>query len=558
MFNNLLEGAVLTNRGYRINYEDLNFEQKDKLKEDLTVNIEDTFTNFTDKYFLFHNAANKYIYIPRYYGEQLIGKPNKINLKKPIDINIKFNGELKDFQLEIINEIMPKIKNNGGGIISLPCGFGKTVIGIYIACLLKVKTIILVNRTELLNQWIERINQFCFNCNIGTILQDKIDIDNKDIVIGMLQSISMKDYDKEIFKDFGLLIVDECHHISSKIFSKALYKITSKYTIGLSATPKRKDNLEYIYKWYLGDMLYVLNQKKNNDVNVCVINYFSIDKKFKETRKYNLKQKRDMFNYVMSINNLVEVNERNLLILNIVKELIKNPLRKILVLSARVEHLEQLNTLMNDYITQNNLSIKSCIFTGKNKKDEKKFAIDYGDIIFGTYSIAKEGLDIPRMNTLILSTPENDIIQSIGRIMRKFNPQCLPLIIDLTDYLPDWSRFLSKRLKTYINNNYNISTFSYFNSKLYINHNYNNCKENLIVNNLTKSINNNMKVILDYDDLLINHKLDENKQLIKPSTENLTKIQLVIQNQEINKNQKIIDEFNNLSLSSINNIFSKY
>ena len=174
MFNNLIEHSVLTNRGYRINYEDLDFEQKERLKEDLTINIEDAFSNYMDKYYLFHKAENKYVYIPRYYGEEYIGKPKRINLKEPEKIDIKFNGELKEFQNNLINEIIPKIKNNGGGIISLPCGYGKTVIGIYISCLLKVKTIILVNREELLNQWIERINQFTTNCNIGIIMQNII------------------------------------------------------------------------------------------------------------------------------------------------------------------------------------------------------------------------------------------------------------------------------------------------------------------------------------------------------------------------------------------------
>lgn len=559
MFDNLLDTATLTNRGYRIDYELLNFEQKDKLKEDLTIELKDAYSNFEDRYFLFHKVMNKYIYIPRYYGEETIGKPNIITLKEPTKINISFNGELKDFQNDIINDIMPKIKSKGGGIISLPCGFGKTVIGIYISCLLKLKTIILVNRSELLTQWIERINQFCLNCNVGTILQDKIDIENKDIVIGMLQSISMKDYDRNIFKDFGLLIVDECHHISSKVFSKALYKITTKYTIGLSATPKRNDHLEYVYKWYLGDMLYVLNQKQNKDVNVCIFNFYSEDKRFKETRKYNLKLQRDTFNYVMSVNNLVSIKERNILIINIIKELIKNPLRKILILSDRVKHLEILNNAMNKYIQKNNLSLKSCIFIGKNKKDEKKDAIDNGDIIFGSYSIAKEGLDIPRMNTIILSTPQNDIVQSIGRIMRKFNPNCMPLIIDLTDNIQSWNKFLSNRLKTYINNNYNISSFSYFKSNLYINQNFFNCNtsKHILCGNLTKSINKNMKILLDYD-VFINSQQTKEQSEQQNIEQKDKEIHLIVKKAIENQNKKIIDDFNNLSLTSLNIIFKSF
>jgi len=584
MFNNLKETATLTNRGYRIDYELLNFEQKQKIKDDLTIKIIDAYSNYEDKYFLFHKVNNQYVYIPRYYGEEKIGKP-KNNLKKPINIDIKFNGELKDFQKEIINNIIPKIKNKGGGIISLPCGFGKTVIGIYICCMLKLKTIILVNREELLNQWIERINQFSEECKIGVIKQNIIDIENKDIVIGMLQSISMKDYDREIFKDFGLLIVDECHHISSKIFSKALYKITTKYTIGLSATPNRNDHLEYVYKWYLGDILYKLEQKQNKNVNVCIFNFYNEDKYFKETKKYNVKQKRDTFNYPLSVSNLTKIKDRNILILNIIKELIKNPLRKILILSDRVEHLEKLNISMNNYITKNKLTIKSCVFIGKNKKEEKKDAIENGDIIFGSYSIAKEGLDIPRMNTIILSTPQNDIVQSIGRIMRKFNPNCMPLIIDITDYLPSWNKFLSNRLKTYTKNHYNISSFSYFNSKLFINYNfYNVCNNSLFSGNFSKNINKNMKILLDYsisnlnknndinndidknNDKDKNNDIDKNKDKDKNNDKDENKdkekeeddIDRIVREAIKYQNQKLRDEYNNIILTTFNNIFSKY
>ena len=77
---------------------------------------------------------------------------------------------------------------------------------------LKLKTLVIVHKTFLQNQWVERISEFT-NCKIGIIRQKKVDIENKDIVIGMLQSVSMIDYDKDIFKDFGLVIFDEVHII---------------------------------------------------------------------------------------------------------------------------------------------------------------------------------------------------------------------------------------------------------------------------------------------------------------------------------------------------------
>ena len=111
-----------------------------------------------------------------------------------------------------------------GGIISVPCGWGKTIMALYILSQLKRKTLIIVHKEFLMRQWVERISEFLPDARIGRIQQKKVDIHQKDIVIGMLQSISMKDYEIEIFDDFGFCIVDECHHIA-QVFSRALPKI---------------------------------------------------------------------------------------------------------------------------------------------------------------------------------------------------------------------------------------------------------------------------------------------------------------------------------------------
>ena len=103
-----------------------------------------------------------------------------------------------------------------------------------------------------MEQWIERIEQFLPDARIGIIQQNKVKVQGKDIVIAMIQSISMKNYPMEIFDQFGLSIFDECHHISSQVFSRCLPKVGNKYMLGLSATPKRKDGLSKVFHWYLG------------------------------------------------------------------------------------------------------------------------------------------------------------------------------------------------------------------------------------------------------------------------------------------------------------------
>ena len=165
---------------------------------------------------------------------------------------------------------MDKIKKTGGGLIQLPCGRGKTITAIYLASVLKVKTIVVVHKTFLQNQWYDRIKEST-NANIGIIRQKKVDIENKDIVIAMLQSLSMIDYDKNIFKDFGLAVFDEVHHTGSRVYSNALKKIGCKYTIGLSATPERTDGLTKVIKWYLGDFIY--REEPKNEIHVNVLKF---------------------------------------------------------------------------------------------------------------------------------------------------------------------------------------------------------------------------------------------------------------------------------------------
>ena len=125
---------------------------------------------------------------------------------------------------------MKAAHEKGGGLLEIHTGAGKTVMGLNIISQLKKKTLIIVHKEFLLRQWIERIEQFLPNAKVGKIQGEVIDIENKDIVIGMLQSLSMKDYPKSIFDSFGLSVYDECHHIGAEVFSRVLFKVVTKYS----------------------------------------------------------------------------------------------------------------------------------------------------------------------------------------------------------------------------------------------------------------------------------------------------------------------------------------
>jgi superfamily II DNA or RNA helicase len=134
-----------------------------------------------------------------------------------------------------------------------------------------------------MNQWIERIHQFLPNARIGKIQGPVIDIKDKDIVLCMLQSLISKDYDLSIFKQFGFTIIDEVHHISSQSFSNSLFKVITKYMLGLSATMDRKDGTTNVFKMFLGDIIYKVENKNERFVEVRAITYKVEDEEFNDT-----------------------------------------------------------------------------------------------------------------------------------------------------------------------------------------------------------------------------------------------------------------------------------
>lgn len=291
-----------------------------------------------------------------------------------------------------------------------------------------------------MNQWIERIHEFT-DASVGIIKQNKIDIDNKDIVIGMLQSIAKNKYSNSIFNNFGMVIFDEAHHAPSQYFSRALPLITAKITIGLSATPKRADKLEKVLYWYFGDIMYQTQSEKNINVIVNIINYKLVHDKFRE-----FKLKNGKFNRPITINNISTIGQRNKFIINLINDIIQNKKRKIIVLSDRIEHLKSLKNRLDKL----NTTISDFYIGGMNQIALNNSAKN-AQVIFATYAMAAEGLDIPDLNTLFMVTSRKEVEQAIGRIIRKIDPDIKPLVYDFNDLLPNFIN-QNKHRKNYIKN----------------------------------------------------------------------------------------------------------
>lgn len=463
---------VLTRNGYIINKKSITKTKLNKIKKDLTVKpiVHKDYADEVESYPIYKENKTS-ICVPRYYGQKLFGKPDKVIPMDKHKIDIKFNGELREIQKPIVKKSLEVFKKTGGGILAIPCGFGKTILAIYLACQLKLKTLVVVHKTFLQNQWYDRIKTFS-NARIGMIRQKKVDIKNKDIVIGMLQSISMIDYDSSIFDEFGFLIFDETHHAAAKVFSKALTKTGGAYTLGLSATPFRADGLTKVLYWYLGDIMYRVKRKGDNKVIVKMLNYESNDKLF--TPKKMWRNGKTIPALQKMITNVSKINSRNKLICDILTCLRKQYERKVLVLSGRLEHLKKLKELVDEEIEKDVKQdlldpdeIRTGYYIGGMKEYQLKDSSET-DIIFATFAMADEGLDIDKLNTLILSTQKGNVEQSVGRIMRKpiKEGDIQPLIIDFNDQLSSFIRWGDKRRKYYEKNKYTIDFYQCWNNKI--------------------------------------------------------------------------------------------
>ena len=441
----------LSRNGYIIKKKDLSCKQIKEIKDDLTVKpftINDFGTGNEKKFSLYLESPKK-LYLPRFYGLEKFGKPtiNKIINGDTIDIN--FNGNLRNEQLPIYDIVNKHIHETGGGIISLKCGGGKTVLALYTLTQLGLKTIVLVHKDFLMTQWYDRIQEFIPNAKIGKIQQNTIDIEGKDIVLAMVQSLSMKEYPENTFDSFGTAVFDECHHLGAEVFHKCMRKVACKNMIGLSATPNRKDGLKKVFEWYIGDICYISKEKNEDYVETKIIKYINDDSKYSNIELTY--QKKPCCPKM--INNICNYSSRTDLIINEIIPLYKVG-RCILILSDRRNHLSEIHKKLKFN------KIDSGFYVGGMKPQELRDSQEK-NIILGTFSMASEGMDIPKLNTIILGSPKSDIVQSVGRILRekKESRKFHPLIIDINDEFSIFINQSNKRLKFYNKCNYDINIY---------------------------------------------------------------------------------------------------
>ena len=441
---------ALTIHGYRIAKKDIQNLHHHKGLLTVKPYVPAVFVKpqYVQRYPVF-KETEEYLYVPKHYGIETFGPPKEStrDVSQTPSNFWEFTGSMRPVQVEVVNSFLtPKPRD---GIISLQTGGGKTVCGLYIASQLKVPTIVLVHNTFLRDQWLERIEAFLPKARIGSVQGDKIDIENKDIVVAMLQSVSMKEYPASTFNRFGLVIVDECHHIASEAFSQAIPKLTCKHMLGLSATPDRKDRLMHVINWCLGPLLYKsdTSDKVDEKVKVEVYEFEPTDSSYNDVI-YN--HAGVMFTSLM-VNKVVEYAPRNKMIVELLTDLYHEKDREILVLSDRVDHTKTLFEMLPADVQET-----ACVLGRNIKSTQREEWYKTKRFMIATYAMCKEGFDLSKLNTLVMATPRPDVDQIVGRILRvdKTSRRIDPLIIDIVD--PAFRRQFQERLSLYNKRNYKV------------------------------------------------------------------------------------------------------
>jgi superfamily II DNA or RNA helicase len=364
-------------------------------------------------------------------------------------IQVRFEGDLRPEQVPAVDAVLSACHDDTktGGILNVFCGGGKTTMALNILAQLGRKTMIVVHKDFLLNQWRERIEQFLPHARVGLIKAKVVDIDDKDIVIASLQSLAMKSYPVELFSSFGTLIVDEVHHTSAEVFSQALKKTVFKYTIGLSATVQRKDGLSKVFTWFLGDIVYK-STKRVDTVQVSVKEYYHSAQSYCKEHMIGT----DKLNTARMINNICAFGPRTQLILDMLYKILeKEPHRKVLILSDRRSHLQEMYEKLN-------ADAKSVgLYMGGMKQGALE-ECEAKQIILATFAIASEGYDQRGLDTLVLASPKSDIVQSVGRILRDkpHERKHTPLVLDIIDCFSIFEKQGNKRVKYYRSQGYII------------------------------------------------------------------------------------------------------
>ncbi|MFH5835219.1 TOTE conflict system archaeo-eukaryotic primase domain-containing protein [Proteiniclasticum sp. C24MP] len=437
----------------------------------------------TPRMTIVYDEDEDFITLPRGKEEILLEKLTSLKIpyearderKKGMEISLSFKGQLRAQQ----EEAYEALSQHENGVLSATTGFGKTVVGARLIAEKRCSALVLVHTRELADQWRKRLEDF---------LDIHVDLERtpgkgsgKKSVIGQLgggknalhgivdialmQSLFEKDKSvKPLLHEYGLIIVDECHHISAKNFSRILAAADAKYVYGLTATPIRKDGHDPMIFMHLGPVRYRIDAKKEAEKRA--FDHFILPRY--TTIRLPLGKEQKEWSITEIYKRVCESESRNTIIIEDLLEAVKHG-RHPLVLTERASHVEALSIMMEEK------GLCPIVLTGRMKTKDRREALeriasmDEGDtaVIVATGKLIGEGFDVPRLDTLFMAMPiawKGTITQYSGRLHRNSENKKEVLIYDYVDvHIPVLERMYQKRVSAYKGLGYALKTQEAYN-----------------------------------------------------------------------------------------------
>ena len=427
---------ILTTKGYSIRKASLTAEQTRRIQEELLV-VPKMNTKFTTKAaieaatFKVYRESPARWYVPRCWGTSVFGSPEASVVPEGLSLSEDsklFGGSPYPYQVQIIDSF---IAAGANGLICVPCGRGKTFMALAIAARLGKRFLVVVDKEFLMNQWRGEMEALMPNLRIGIFQGPRREIDPTlyDCTICMIQTVCGQDIADDTFKTYGFTIFDECHHLGAQHFSKTLQKIQTKWMLGLSATPTREDGLTKVFQWYLGEPVY---WEKTRDPDPTVV----VEAVHIETRdpEYHDVPTDWRGEPVMArlLTNILACRDRNEEIVRWILNLCaEHPVRRVLVLSERIGHLNTLEAM----VREKDASITMAYYVGGMKESVREEGAAVARVLLASYAMASEAMNIKTLNSVILASPRKAVEQSTGRILRvrPDQRQVAPVIVDIID-----------------------------------------------------------------------------------------------------------------------------
>ena len=392
----------------------------------------------TPKYLWLYRVDGSDLIVPTGVGKQVrkfLSERDQISVQLADNDILEYKGNipLYDYQKTAVEAM----RRTSCGILQSPCGSGKTQMGIALAAVLKRKVLWVTHTQDLLTQSFARAEQYFPAETLGTITDGKVRL-GSHMTFATVQTLSKLDLTQ--YRDaWDVVIVDECHRLAGSptqvtMFYKVMNSLAARYKYGLSATVHRSDGMIKSTFAVLGPVVYQVPDEAVADkimkVRICrrdtglAINRSCLDTD--GTLVYN-----ELLSY------LGESRERNELI---VKDLISQAGHSCLVLASRLEQLRNIRNMLPEELREVSAMIDGSM-TSKRGKAEREAAIEdmrtgRKHILFASFGLAKEGLDIPRLDRLYLVSPQKDyavVTQSIGRIARKADGKTDAVCYDYVD-----------------------------------------------------------------------------------------------------------------------------